>query len=415
MAALHAERPKYVVLREICDRLEQLRALGAENLFWGEQGASAPAHLEEIQQRFVRYDERLTELQAKHARLGGEMRGVRGRLSAINDEILDLEEQEEEERYGFVIEREMRPRAFRPAVMPWFGDRDDERRYRRFLLAALLFSIVLGYLVPLWNLPVPEHEKVIEIPERLAKLIVEKELPPPPPKVTQELPRKENKEEKHPRKDVPKPKTEATKLARKKAESTGLLAFKENFAELMENPAEARLGAQAHVSNKGQHASKTERSLVVAKLGGSSGGIDTSQLSRNVGDAGSNIGDVAFSRVSSSIGDDYTGDDRPLSDGMGPSRTDEEIQIVFDRYKAALYRIYNRELRKNPLLQGKMVLRITIEPDGHVSLCKLESSDMHAPQLEAMIVERVRHFNFGPKEGVPVVTILYPIDFLPAS
>jgi len=28
--------------------------------------------------------------------------------------------------------------------------------------------------------------------------------------------------------------------------------------------------------------------------------------------------------------------------------TDEEIQIVFDRYKASFYRLYNRELRNNP-------------------------------------------------------------------
>ena len=33
-------------------------------------------------------------------------------------------------------------------------------------------------------------------------------------------------------------------------------------------------------------------------------------------------------------------------------RTDEEIQIVFDRYKSALYRLYNKELRKRPDAQG---------------------------------------------------------------
>jgi hypothetical protein len=31
------------------------------------------------------------------------------------------------------------------------------------------------------------------------------------------------------------------------------------------------------------------------------------------------------------------------------------------------------------------------------------------------IVARVKKFNFGAKEGVPPVTILYPIDFLPSS
>jgi hypothetical protein len=33
----------------------------------------------------------------------------------------------------------------------------------------------------------------------------------------------------------------------------------------------------------------------------------------------------------------------------------------------------------------------------------------------AQIVARVKRFNFGPKEDVPKTTILYPIDFLPAT
>ena len=88
---------------------------------------------------------------------------------------------------------------------------------------------------------------------------------------------------------------------------------------------------------------------------------------------------------------------------------------MFDRYKAALYRIYNRELRTNPSLRGKMILRITIEPGGEVSACRVESTDLASATLTAEVVDRVKKFNFGPKAGVPRLTILYPIDFLPAS
>jgi len=66
-------------------------------------------------------------------------------------------------------------------------------------------------------------------------------------------------------------------------------------------------------------------------------------------------------------------------------------------------------------LQGKMVLRLTIEPDGSVSMCMLQSTDMNAPDLATQVVNRVRTINFGAKEGVQAVTITYPIDFLPAS
>jgi hypothetical protein len=40
---------------------------------------------------------------------------------------------------------------------------------------------------------------------------------------------------------------------------------------------------------------------------------------------------------------------------------------------------------------------------------------MRAPQLVAQVLERVKTFDFGAKDGIPAVTILYPIDFLPAS
>jgi hypothetical protein len=39
---------------------------------------------------------------------------------------------------------------------------------------------------------------------------------------------------------------------------------------------------------------------------------------------------------------------------------------------------------------------------------------MRAPELVVQIVDRVRTFDFGAKE-VPAITIVYPIDFLPAA
>jgi len=40
---------------------------------------------------------------------------------------------------------------------------------------------------------------------------------------------------------------------------------------------------------------------------------------------------------------------------------------------------------------------------------------MNAPDLATKVVNRVRAINFGAKEGVQTVTIVYPIDFLPAA
>jgi hypothetical protein len=40
---------------------------------------------------------------------------------------------------------------------------------------------------------------------------------------------------------------------------------------------------------------------------------------------------------------------------------------------------------------------------------------MGAPALSQQVVDRVSKFDFGAKEDIVAVTIIYPIDFLPAA
>jgi hypothetical protein len=203
---------------------------------------------------------------------------------------------------------------------------------------------------------------------------------------------------------------------REQVKSKGILAFRESFADRASLRPAAELGSQARVRSPGDDAiGRTQRAMVTTNAPGSSGGINLADISRDVGGGGGQgMGGVEISRVASSIGNGGTAD-RPLAGGMSAGRTDEEIQIVFDRYKAALYRLYNRELRNNPTLRGQIVLKLTIEPDGSVSFCVLQSSDMESAVLSQQVVERVSTFDFGAKEDIVAVTIIYPIDFLPAA
>jgi hypothetical protein len=204
----------------------------------------------------------------------------------------------------------------------------------------------------------------------------------------------------------------------------GILAFKEQFASLAQDQNAPRLGSDARYAAADEVGQASSHSLLTTNTPGSSGGIDAGSLSRNVGGGGGRGGGgggmggpgLQVARAKSAIAGIGGGDGRPKAhSGPGASRTDEEIQIVFDRYKSAFYRDYNRTLRINPTLQGKMVLRLTIEPDGSVSMCQLQSTDMDSPDLVTQVVNRVKTINFGPKEGVQAVTISYPIDFLPAT
>ena len=225
-----------------------------------------------------------------------------------------------------------------------------------------------------------------------------------------------------------------------KVGNVGILAFKDKLASLAQDTIAPRLGADARHAAADDVGRPSSRSTLTSSTPGSSGGINVASLNRSVGGGGGGAGGggnggggvggrgsggaggsgggfqgVGVGRATSSIAS-IGGADRPKAHGgPGPSRTDEEIQIVFDRYKASFYRLYNRELRNNAALKGQMVLRLTIEPDGSVSMCVLQSSDMNAPDLATQVVSRVRTMNFGAKEGVQAVTIVYPIDFLPAA
>ena len=91
----------------------------------------------------------------------------------------------------------------------------------------------------------------------------------------------------------------------------------------------------------------------------------------------------------------------------------EEIERVFDRNKGAIYALYNRALRQNPALEGKLVLRLTITPDGKVTSCEVVSSELGDPDLEQKLVQRVLLFQFDAKD-VETITTTKPIDFFPA-
>lgn len=394
----------YSQLLTVSEQLQQLQDSGGGRLFWADKYSSEAEfveHVKSLQATAKKFTDQVDIAREKKISLEKEVEEAGYEIGYLREDLKNAEINEAESKNNFIVEREYEALPYYPMVMPWDKKGETEKRFRKYSLLAILYSILAALVLPYIQLPVPDKDAVVEVPERIVKFIKKKQ-PKPKPKKAPKLASKN------------KPSADDKKKARKKAAKTGLLAFKNNFADLMDEANEAKLGASAKLSKQGSRAKSTSRSLVLAQAQSGSGGINSSTLSRDVGGAGGDIGAVKFSRVTSAIGVGAA-DDRPLTSGPGPSRTDEEIQIVFDRYKATLYRIYNRELRKNPTLQGKMVLRITILPNGKVSKAKVESTDLDSALLSKKIIERVKRFNFGAKKDVSTITILYPIDFLPAS
>jgi len=454
-----SDKKRFDALRTVCDALDRLEELKADELFWEglPEAENAAQHLERVRGRVARFEDEISGITEKQESLQGQIDHCLRQLDILYDEIHDAYDREERRKEEFVIEREISPVPYRAMIMPWSREVESERHLRLAVLVALLICSLFGYMIPMITVPIPDRQvAVVEIPKRLAKLV--KKMPPipaPVPKPPEEKSKKTEEAAKKPEEEPKKTKQVAKKPSkapkpqpkkkkpdkpskgggaapqpRKKVAHVGVLAFKNAFAGLMDETPVAKLGTEARLSKESPRVAGravAQRSLVAMQAqSGTSGGIGNAGVSRNVGSGnvdrlggggigkGGGSGDgTGFGRVESTIAD-LEESSRPLSDGVAPGRTDEEIQIVFDRYKAALYRIYNKELRKDPTLRGKMLLRISIETSGAVSMCKVESTDLASAELVAKIVARIKRFNFGPKEGVPKMTILYPIDFLPA-
>jgi protein TonB len=312
--------------------------------------------------------------------------------------------------------------AYRVHTLPWTPDPRDEQRYRRIFRDTSIALLVLAVIIP-W-LPIPDilRERAPEVPVRYAKLMLERKAPPPPPPVVQEAtpepvavetvaadpaPVVEQK---------PIPQEPPREAAKERAAKAGLMAFADSLTDLRENDAlEALNDSQQLTAGEGaeQH---NQRSLITSRSGTASGGINTAGLSRNTGGGG--LAGRATTQVASSLGSGSNGDGSgagagPGGEGRMAARSREEIEMIFDKNKGAIYALYSRALRQNPALRGKLVLRLTIAPSGEVTACEIASSELNEPAFEKRLIARVKMFRFEDKD-VSVVTTTKPIDFFPA-
>jgi len=430
--ALAERNHQYDVLARICQSLEELEDMGAGHLFWDERSGSnrSTEQLRYARRKMEDFGEEVAAVEKRRHSIVEKIGGQNHVLDCLHYDLRDAMEREESRQNEWQPERELEDVPHRAQVMPWSRGCEEDQRFRKSLGTSLAASIAVALLLSMIALPIVDRSTVNELPERVAKLVrQERALPPPPvieePIIPEEEPPEPDPEvaEEQPTEELPEV-AEDPKLAdvelpdtKEQVKSKGILAFRESFANRASIRPTAELGSQARVRNAGEDAvGRPERLMVASLAPGSSGGINLSDISRDVGGGGGDgLEGVALARVASSIGGG-DGPNRPLSGGgVSAGRTDEEIQIVFDRYKAALYRLYNRELRKDPTLRGQLVLRLTIEPDGSVSFCELHTSDMDAPTLAQQVVSRVQTFDFGAKEDIVAITIIYPIDFLPAA
>ena len=373
--------------------------------------------------------------------------------------------------------------SFRTSVLPWSVSLDDLRRSRRVTNTVLIVSVIACLILLLSPVVVPDRTQPQEIAPRLAKLVIEQAavvLPPVKPKPEVVAARKiaestAPKTDPKPAPKGPEPRKiveqkgaqvpEARRpiegkppgevdLARRKAAGIGLLAMKDELAEMHGAPLAVQLQKDIKQGpgvgtttgpgvGAGNEAGLPDRRLITSNVAGGSGGINTAAYSRNTGGGGlagrstTMVEGVAGGGGGGGPGGGGMRGQNGNGKGYGPgggtggtgtggaggtlarggsgkaSRSIEEIKLVFERNKGSIYAIYNRALREEPSLQGKVVVKLTIAPGGNVVDVRVESSELKTPELEAKLLARIRQFDFGAKD-VDQMVVTWPVDFLPS-
>ncbi len=307
--------------------------------------------------------------------------------------------------------------------LPWTAGAGQERKFQRLLGIVFLVTLALSIVWPF--IPTPERDPtaVEEIPPRIAKLLLEQKPPPPPPPKPKE-PEPEPEPEAEPEKVVenepepepepipePEPVPDQAEIAREQAQAA-FMPFAEDLADLVDQDLLEKVADDRPLSASVGEAARNERSMITSKVGTASGGINTSNMSRNTG--GTGIAGRSTTKVASPVaGIAPAGGARRTGTSGKASRSREEIELVFDKNKGAIFALYNRALRNDPSLEGKLVLRLTIAPNGAVTACEVVSSELGDADLERKLVQRIKLFRFEAKNVEPITTTK-PIDFFPA-
>ena len=296
----------------------------------------------------------------------------------------------------------------------------QDKIFVRILIALVIVYLAIALLVPFIERVEQTRELKEQVPPQLTRVVLErkqKPKPPPEPKIEEIKPEpKKPPEVKKPKPEpVAKPKQPLTKrqAAKQKAQSSGLAAMKDELLAMREVLVTAPVASQQLAKGE-RDQNRVQRKLLAAKADQQSVQLAKAKVSQTVSS------DALSSHSSQRI---RLSEQEVLASGDGEAkyadvktldnlRSELSIRQTLEASKARLYALYNRALRKDPLLQGKVVFNIEIQPTGEISQVDIAVSELNNAKLERQLLVILRSINFG-QEDVDVMATAWSIEFLP--
>lgn len=309
----------------------------------------------------------------------------------------------------------------------------DDKLYFRLQAAGVLLFLAFAVAIPQIQLPEPVKPPPPP-PPPLTELQLPEKVIPPPPKPEEKKPEPPKPEEKKPESVQEKP-VEASKTppvkpekkpptveeAREVAEQSGLLALKDDLADLRQQfdadtptPTVANDAAATQSVNLERKVigAASQATYAKAQAAAAQGTIGRVALSDK---GATNVKEVALAGLAdkNTVERNKAEAAKKNQKGSGTSgRSEAQIRQILEANKSSLYTLYNRALRQNPMLKGKVVFELVITPAGTVSTVKIVMSELGDSKLERQLQLRLQSVQFGAAE-VSLTRSQWTIEFLP--
>ncbi|MGB1262033.1 MAG: AgmX/PglI C-terminal domain-containing protein [Cognaticolwellia sp.] len=301
------------------------------------------------------------------------------------------------------------------------NNRQDKKFYTiLFSLIALYFIVAIA--VPfIERIEVPREIKE-KVPAQLTRIVIEKKQLPVPEPIKPKPPEEKVKEPPKPKEKTPKPKPKKVvvkkpvskrQAAKQKAKSSGLAAMKDELLAMRE-VLEIKPNASKTLAKADTKQTQIKRKLLAAQVSKTSTALANAKVSQTVASEELSTRNTQRIRLSdqeviaSGEGDAQYGDEPTLAN----QRSEMQLRRTLESSKARLYALYNRALRKDPLLKGKVVFNIEIQASGEISKVVIDSSELNNAKLERQLLIILRSINFGA-EDVDAMSTVWAIEFLP--
>ena len=341
--------------------------------------------------------------------------------------------------FQFVTPPPLPPRLKLPASARGGWIKSIEWHFVGFLIASALVQVVPTTWMVLQEWPVPKRGT--EIPNKFVTLVIKRpETPPETPPETAKVDEEKDGEGLEKKKDKPKespkavaagdkkedPETAAREKARKRRELAEHVRGKTVIQFITSRPGDGEKGTPGVVDGlvDGAASSRVDDAFAGA-TGVTTAAVGIHRPGRggaasDQGGTAATIGRIGPSGVRRTVGGTKARVERPVKATIatsGPSNTfgtgkmdrSEIARVVRLRIKF-VKGCYERALKKDPTLRGKVVVQFTIGEVGRVTKSKIASSTMQSATVGSCILARIASWRFPKPEGGSV-TVSFPFVF----